>query len=221
MEQTILTPHQSQVLELAEKNINITERYYFTGGTALAEFYLKHRYSEDLDFFTTHEINFIHTREFIESLKDYLPIKGIEEKPISGLYMYKLKFSDNSILKIDFNEYPFSQVEFSNKKFGNLKIDSLYDIAVNKLASILGRSKSRDFVDMYILLQQEGYFWDQLFDRVKDKFGLTYEASTIATQFSKVQDLTDYPAMLIPFNKDEMIDFYLASAKKLGKRIFK
>jgi hypothetical protein len=30
--------------------------FYLTGGTALAEFYLQHRLSEDLDFFSEQEV---------------------------------------------------------------------------------------------------------------------------------------------------------------------
>ncbi|MEW5692252.1 MAG: nucleotidyl transferase AbiEii/AbiGii toxin family protein [Candidatus Hydrogenedentota bacterium] len=32
-----------------------TQKFYLTGGTALSEFYLKHRISEDLDFFCENE----------------------------------------------------------------------------------------------------------------------------------------------------------------------
>ena len=45
-----LYPLQDKVLEIAsiyEKNI------YLTGGTALSRFYYEHRFSDDLDFFTT------------------------------------------------------------------------------------------------------------------------------------------------------------------------
>ncbi|MBI3443269.1 nucleotidyl transferase AbiEii/AbiGii toxin family protein [Candidatus Woesebacteria bacterium] len=52
MGQDVLTPNQHFILDLASKEKIISEWFYFTGGTALAEFYLKHRLSEDLDFFS-------------------------------------------------------------------------------------------------------------------------------------------------------------------------
>lgn len=52
MGKTILTPKQSQFLELTSKDKQITSRFYLTGGTALSEFYLKHRLSYDIDLFT-------------------------------------------------------------------------------------------------------------------------------------------------------------------------
>ena len=221
MEQTVLTSHQSHFLELAKKEVTITNRYYLTGGTALAEFYLKHRYSEDLDFFSQHEVNEAGIIAFLDSVKESLSISNVEFTRISGLFMYTLTFQDQTRLKIDFNEYPFKPVEHSFKKLGDLQIDSLYDIAINKLASILGRSKARDFVDLYFCLKQENYSWEQLFGRLRDKFGVSYEEITVVTQFNHVQDVSDYPRMLVSFKKEEMIDFYLSEAKKLEKKIFK
>ncbi len=50
MGKTILTPTQRQVLDILAKNSKFTS-FYLTGGTALSEYYLHHRLSEDLDFF--------------------------------------------------------------------------------------------------------------------------------------------------------------------------
>ena len=53
---SILTPFQKAILEGICQEKFITENFVFGGGTALSEFYLKHRYSEDFDFFTENEI---------------------------------------------------------------------------------------------------------------------------------------------------------------------
>ena len=47
----ILTPFQKQILT-AVGHSPLKSSFYLTGGTALAAYYLQHRYSEDLDFFT-------------------------------------------------------------------------------------------------------------------------------------------------------------------------
>lgn len=52
MGKTILTPRQLDFLECVQLEPSLIKRFYLTGGTALAEFYLKHRLSEDLDLFT-------------------------------------------------------------------------------------------------------------------------------------------------------------------------
>lgn len=57
MGKSILTSKQLDFLELAQAQPSITKRFYFTGGTALAEFYLHHGISEDIDLFSELEIN--------------------------------------------------------------------------------------------------------------------------------------------------------------------
>jgi predicted nucleotidyltransferase component of viral defense system len=47
----ILNKTQKAVLDIFSKS-DLSKKFYFTGGTALAFFYLKHRRSDDLDFFT-------------------------------------------------------------------------------------------------------------------------------------------------------------------------
>ena len=48
----ILTNRQIAVLQSIGREKFLTANVYFTGGTPLAAFYLRHRYSEDLDFFS-------------------------------------------------------------------------------------------------------------------------------------------------------------------------
>jgi predicted nucleotidyltransferase component of viral defense system len=48
----VLTPLQEKVLDILFDHGFADRGYYLTGGTALSEFYLQHRYSDDLDLFT-------------------------------------------------------------------------------------------------------------------------------------------------------------------------
>ena len=50
----ILTPLQEELLRIFA-GIEESNLFYLTGGTALAAVYLKHRYSRDLDLFTSKE----------------------------------------------------------------------------------------------------------------------------------------------------------------------
>ena len=51
-QKTILTPVQRKFLELVIKEPYLKRKYYWTGGTVLAEIYLQHRESEDIDLFS-------------------------------------------------------------------------------------------------------------------------------------------------------------------------
>lgn len=56
VKEEILTLEQKKVLDLISKEDYLVRRFYFTGGTPLAVFYLFHRISKDLDFFSEEEI---------------------------------------------------------------------------------------------------------------------------------------------------------------------
>jgi len=53
----ILTLEQRKILNEFSQEEYLTRRFYFTGGTPLAAFYLFHRISEDLDFFSEQEVH--------------------------------------------------------------------------------------------------------------------------------------------------------------------
>ena len=54
---SILSNNQKNILSLLAKEKIINNNFYLSGGTALAEFYLNHRLSEDLDFFSEKEFD--------------------------------------------------------------------------------------------------------------------------------------------------------------------
>ncbi|MCZ7666433.1 MAG: nucleotidyl transferase AbiEii/AbiGii toxin family protein [Chloroflexi bacterium] len=45
-----MTSFQKELLKVIGRS-SLGDNFYLTGGTALAAFYLQHRFSEDLDFF--------------------------------------------------------------------------------------------------------------------------------------------------------------------------
>lgn len=68
MEQEILTSDQKLVLKAVVQEGNLSG-FYLSGGTALACYYLHHRFSDDLDFFTFEEIDPIFIHSYAEKLK--------------------------------------------------------------------------------------------------------------------------------------------------------
>ena len=207
-------------MELATKEEELKRWYYLTGGTALSEFYLHHRLSEDIDLFTTSDVNDIQTDKIIHKFVKLENAIGFEKRRISGLFLYQIKFRNGS-LKIDFNNYPFEQIE-KGIIYKGLQVDSLYDIAINKAQSVVGRFQTRDFIDLYFLLLLNEFSLEQLLVRVKDKFGTIIDQTYLASQFLRVIDLPKaYPKMLVPFDFDEMVEFYKKLAKKLGSKVLK
>ena len=119
-------------MEFAQSQPQLTKRFYLTGGTALAEFYLQHRLSEDIDLFTgKEEVNQGVVEAFLKKSARRLKIRKIKLSQFLGLFSYKLIYQDGGELKVDFNYYPFPRID-KGIKFKNLSVDSLIDIAANK-----------------------------------------------------------------------------------------
>ena len=76
--ETILSKKQQELLDLIGRDKNLCQSFYLTGGTALAEFYLHHRYSEDLDFFSEHEFEPQSVSVFWQKIKKTVGIKKVD-----------------------------------------------------------------------------------------------------------------------------------------------
>jgi predicted nucleotidyltransferase component of viral defense system len=150
----ILTKLQRKILlrfsELPDK-----DAFYLTGGTALAAIFLKHRRSNDLDFFTPVE-------ELIVPLSQKLEVSLIEEgfrvERLRGFHSFvELSVrSDNDSTVVHFAlDSPFRFEQPSDfDEIPGVKVDSLIDIATNKLLALFGRAELRDFVDIYFLVKE-------------------------------------------------------------------
>ena len=221
MGKTILTAKQLNFLELVQQDKQITRRFYFTGGTALSAFYLEHRISEDIDLFTEkEEVDQSLIDVFLRKISQKLSIVEIKKSQFLGLVSYKLVYKDKEELKVDFNYYPFLRID-KGKKFKNLEIDSLYDIAVNKVHTIFMQIRSRDFIDLYFIMKTTGYSLNQLIKDAKIKFDWHIDKVTLASQLIKVKEISDMPTILVPFDRKDMEKFFLKLAKSLETDIFK
>ena len=222
MGKNILTPKQLNFLQLAASNQQITKRFYLTGGTALSEFYLKHRLSEDIDLFCEkEEVEVSVVEAFLKKIAPELGIKKIKRSQFLGLTSHFLVYKDGEELKVDFNYYPFPRIG-KGTNFDSLEIDSIYDIAVNKVHTLFMRPRPRDYVDLYFIMSKENYPLEKLIIDAKAKFDWDIDKVNLATQFIRVKDSAeDFPKMLVPFNRKAMIEFFLAQARNLEPEIFK
>lgn len=219
---TILTTEQLNFLELVQKDPQITKRFYLTGGTVLAEFYLKHRLSEDIDLFTEEqEVDQKLTDAFLRKISNNLSVIKIKKSQFLGLVSYLLIFKNKAQLKVDFNYYPFPRIE-KGGKYKNLSVDSIYDIATNKVHTIFMRTRIRDYVDLYFIMKQYDYTLDKLISDAKAKFDWHIDRLTLGSQFSKIKELQeDFLKMLVPFNRKDMEEFFINLAKQLKQEVFK
>lgn len=212
---SILTLDQQYVLDQVRKETAITEHFYFTGGTALAECYLHHRYSDDIDLFTVKPFENLPILNFINEIA-----KGkytVESRFSAPLYTFMLRPMGGDVdLKVDFSRYPYTQLE-EPKMINNIPIDSLIDISTNKLLTISQRTSVKDFVDLYFLLQTHSVY--DLMEGVKVKFGIKIEPFFLATDFLKVDSFTFLPRMIKPLTLIELQTFFRSLAVEVSKQV--
>ncbi len=208
------TREQEIVLDEIKKSTFLTSHFYFTGGTALSSVYLQHRESDDLDFFTKEKFDTQSIFSLLETWKQQHTF-AFTSRFVEVVYICNLTFDNKATLKLDFSYYPYHQIE-TPLIIDGLHIDSITDIAVNKLFTISQRNEVKDFVDLYFLLEKFS-IWD-LMQGVKVKFGLEVEPILLASDFLKVEDFTYLPKMIKPLSLDELQAFFREEAKKLGKQ---
>lgn len=215
----ILTKTQKCLLVALGQSRIITDNFYLSGGTALAAFYIPYRYSEDLDFFSSNEIDVSALTIFWKSQQAALGIDSFEYQQSFNRNLYFLEFEGEKI-KIEFTHYPFSRIETGKKEFG-LEIDSLLDIAVNKLFTIYQQPRARDFMDLYMICQKKKCLISDLIAKAKIKFDWHVDPIQLGTQFFKVEEAKDYPRLVIPLDEKFWKDFFKTEAQKLKSKILK
>ncbi|MFZ2886388.1 MAG: nucleotidyl transferase AbiEii/AbiGii toxin family protein, partial [Minisyncoccia bacterium] len=193
---TILSESQQKVLNLLAQEPSVTGPFYLSGGTALAEYYLHHRLSEDLDFFSVGEFDPSVISVVLKKIQAAAKVTNVRYQQSFNRNLFFLETVGETI-KTEFTYYPFERIG-SGQKVGNLEIDSLEDIAVNKLFTIFQKPRSRDFIDLYCIMQKESWTIAELTKKAQIKFDTYIDPLQLGTQFLKAKELTDFPRMLIP-----------------------
>lgn len=192
-------------------------KFYLTGGTALAACYLNHRESEDIDLFTDTPFDSAIVIAAMARMTATLKVKATLTT-IHERLRYDLAFPDGQLLKIDFVFYDFKHLEPVNH-LDTLAVDSIGDIAVNKLLALSQRTASKDFVDLYFLLKRYTV-WD-LRQSVEHKFKLDIDPFYLSALFSKAEELTDMPIMKKKLTLETLKKFFLNEAKALAAPMLK
>lgn len=213
----ILTADQIAMLKAIGARTELTKAFYLTGGTPLAAFYLQHRYSEDLDFFSEGEVDVQTLNVFFAESKKALGFDGIDYQSNMNRHLFFLNYR-NDTLKMEFTYFPFPRIEAGPSQYG-LQVDSLRDIAVNKLFTIYQRTKARDYIDLYCICHKQNYSIAELAKQARIKFDWQIDPIQLGTQFMKAQQAPDLPRMIAHIKPRDWQSFFLEEAKKLKQEI--
>lgn len=133
---------QSQQKKITQLVTAKFKKYYLTGGTALA-FYFRHRFSEDLDFFTQD-----YKKDYPEKIMRFISektkfkfkLEAEQDDPkLIPMKVYSLDLKKGLILKIDF-------VQDFEKNLKKIKkgLHSIEDIYARKIFATIGKIKKQD-----------------------------------------------------------------------------
>jgi len=175
-----LYPFQDLVLKLIMK---VDDAFYLTGGTALGRHYLKHRYSDDLDFFVNRENNFKQlSNKIILLLQNHF--SKIEIALLSEDFARIFIHNEEYPLKIEFvNDVLFHTGVIQSADFFH-RIDSWENILSNKICA-LSRDEAKDIADLIFLSMKYDFTWETMINyaRQKDTWVNEIEVSQSVYQF--------------------------------------
>lgn len=202
----------------------VLSSFYLTGDTALGRFYLNHRFSEDLDFFSNNSDTF------------HSEVKNIEKVLVNKFSLLK----NQSIVYDDYVRYYIEdeeiglKIEFVNDIAYRCGVPNLYqyglidtplNILTNKLKAIVGRDEPKDVFDICALAQHYMFNWLEVFGEAKNK--------AIINEIDVEQRIKSFPVHLfqkvdwhiLPWDIDAVNnaiqtianDFFLGSDNSLGR----
>lgn len=148
-----LTPLQREFMEILA-SLPDKEQFYLAGGTALSEYYLGHRLSFDIDYFSGIENLILPLSYQIETACQK---KGLSLKVVRrfGTFVELLVEKESESLKIDLaldSPYRFEPAVLSSE---GVYVNDYPDLRTDKLLAYFGRAEPRDAVDLFFIIQEE------------------------------------------------------------------
>lgn len=186
---------------------SLKDNFFLTGGTALSVFYLQHRYSDDLDFFT----------EVPEAIKQVLPLlKSIQQNLSLSIeprrtfetfteIIVRDKEGETTILHFA-QDSPYRLMPVIYNKDYEIYIDNSLDISCNKFSALFDRHDMRDFVDIYFI-DKEIMKFEEVYSYAKKKH-IGLDEYWLSQAIRYINDLTVLPKMIKPVTLNELRDFF-------------
>ena len=189
--------------------------FYLTGGTALSAFYLRHRLSEDLDFFTEGDVDTELILTFLRSLPE---VEELESERKLDRKIFLISYSGGEQLTTGFTKYPFKAIDPFTEVDG-IHADSLADILVNKLMAMTDRKDIKDYVDIYFILKEfPELSLDEMIGKTELKFGSKGLKDILQGRFLECPANIEALTMKKTCNAKELVAFFKETARGLIKR---
>ena len=213
----ILTPLRRSLLTEVGRS-PLGKDFFLTGGTALAAFYLQHRYSLDLDFFTANPAALAQVTVVMQDVAACLGAEITFTRTLDTFLECFVRFPDGERVELDFaqdNPYRLEPTLY-HAELG-IQIDNSTDIACNKLSALFDRAEPKDFVDVYFVAREMIPF-KQLVALTRQKH-LGLDDYWLAVALARVEQVELLPRMIKPLSLPELKAFFLERAKELMEKV--
>jgi predicted nucleotidyltransferase component of viral defense system len=191
--------------------------FFLTGGTALSAFYLQHRYSEDLDLFTLDNDAFDRVPLYVADTAKKLTASVTSIQTAPQFRRYRLSRNRESVI-VDFVKEVVPQISDVKNRFEGIVVDTLEDIIVNKICTVVSRAEIKDYIDLYFLARA-GYPLEKFIQQAQQKDAGVSQAMVayLLSEFrlSKVPDF-----MIVPISLEEVQEYFQSLARKLAVESF-
>ncbi|MCK4353093.1 nucleotidyl transferase AbiEii/AbiGii toxin family protein [candidate division WOR-3 bacterium] len=215
----LITNFQRKLL-LSFSKLTDSQYFYLTGGTALAEFYIGHRLSYDLDLFTSEGELVL---PFSRVMEDGFKKEGLSVSVIRRFQTF-IEFElgkkdERTKLQLAYDS-PFRFAEPEDSDLG-VKVNDYKDIIADKLLTFFGRAEPRDAVDLFFILKKKD-LWELV--KLASKKDTGFDLYWLAVALEKVRNFPDdikgWPVeMVLEVKVKELKERFLNLVKEIMDKI--
>jgi predicted nucleotidyltransferase component of viral defense system len=188
--------------------------FRLTGGTALSAFYLEHRISEDLDFFSSEKVALYSLERVLKAMECASIISYTKQFDRN---LFHIELQDASFLKVEFTFYPLRSIEEPHTIEG-MRVDSFLDIVVNKLCAIADRLDVKDFVDLYWALKKGNLSLNRLLDLAEKKCETRGIRHILKRRLLQIPEGIDQLPLKVTIKAEEMEELFRRLIKKMVEK---
>jgi aryl-alcohol dehydrogenase-like predicted oxidoreductase len=181
------------------------QRFFLTGGAALAGFYLHHRPTLDLDLFTLDPEAFATGRRVLEAAADQLGALVAVRQHAPGFERFVVTRDAESVV-VDLVLERVAQTAGEKRLVGIIAVDPIEEILANKLTTILSRAEERDLVDLLFIERQGLRIEDGLAAALLKDGGCTPAALAWVLSEITVPDAAVLPGGIAPGELRRFVD---------------
>jgi hypothetical protein len=180
------------------------KRFFLTGGSALGLFYLQHRFSYDLDLFSSAHVDWLELDGVMRVCAREIgaDLGLLRDAPTFRRYRLA-RAGQNEIVDIVVDVSP--QIDPEKPWIDDVQVDTIHEIMLNKITTLISRCELKDIVDLYFL-EREGLRVERYFEEAQQKDGgLDPAMVSLLLDAVHVTELPDY--MIKPLTIGDLCAF--------------